>query len=161
MPWRYKICIAKCLYSDGDNLLNNLIKITAKDCKTSTFGWRASLKNWSLFKLPIIIPNQEITIVLLWLLPAHVTSSFSKISDFIWKEKEHFWKAGFVASSENNDLFLNKTGKCGLGPKKRSKLPSRKTMLFQAKTKQIALQNNRVFVSKTFNKYYLNNKYKY
>ena len=34
-------------------------------------------------------------------------------------------------------------------------------MLFQAKTKQIALQNNIVFVSKTFNKYYLNNKYKY
>ena len=121
MPWRYKICIAKCLYSDGDNLLNNLIKITAKDCKTSTSGWRASLKNWfkQLNSLWLSGPHQEITIVLLWLLPAHVTSSFSKISDFIWKEKEHFWKVGFAVSPENNDLFLNKTGKCGLGLKQK------------------------------------------
>ena len=80
---------------------------------------RVAQKHRCLNSLWLSGPHQEITIVLLWLLPAHVTSSFSKISDFIWKEKEHFWKVGFAVSPENNDLFLNKTGKCGLGLKQK------------------------------------------
>ena len=44
-PWRYRIYIAKCLNSYRDDLRKNLFKITAQECKTSTSGWRASLKN--------------------------------------------------------------------------------------------------------------------
>ena len=118
MPWRYKICIAKCLYPDGDNLLKKIWSKSRPKIAKLPLPVDARRSKTSLFKLPVIIPHQEIITVLLWLLPAHVTSSFSKISDFIWKEKEHFWKAGFAASLENNDLFLNKTDKCGLGLKK-------------------------------------------
>ena len=160
MPWRYKICIAKCLYSDGDNLLNNLIKITAKDCKTSTSGRRASLKNIVVLTPCYYPTSRDHKSPIMALARTYYVVVFQN-RRFYLERKRAFWIAGFAASPENNDLFLNKTGKCGLGLKKRSKLPSRKTMLFQAKTKQIALQNNRVFVSKTFNKYYLNNKYKY
>jgi len=42
---RYRICIAKCLNSYRDDLPKNLFKITAKVCKKSISGWRASLKN--------------------------------------------------------------------------------------------------------------------
>ena len=45
-PWRYRICIAKCLNSYRDNSPKHLFKITDQECKKSTFGWRAS-------KLPI------------------------------------------------------------------------------------------------------------
>ena len=44
-PWRYRIYIAKCLNSYRDDLPKNLFKITAQECKMSTSGWRASLKN--------------------------------------------------------------------------------------------------------------------
>lgn len=45
MPWRYKICIAKCLYSFRDDFPENLGKTTTQDCKKSTSGWRGSLQN--------------------------------------------------------------------------------------------------------------------
>ena len=45
MPWRQQICIAKCLYNGRDDLLKNLFKTTAQDCKKCTAGCCASLKN--------------------------------------------------------------------------------------------------------------------
>ena len=45
MPWRYQICIAKCFYFHRDDLTKHLFKITAQECKKSSSGWRASLKN--------------------------------------------------------------------------------------------------------------------
>ena len=45
MPWRYQICIARCLDSYRDDLHKNLFKITAREFKRSTSGSRASLKN--------------------------------------------------------------------------------------------------------------------
>ena len=44
-PWRDQICMAKCLYSYRDDLPKNFFKIAAQECKKSTSGWRASLKN--------------------------------------------------------------------------------------------------------------------
>ena len=36
IPWRYQICIAKCIYSYRDDLPQNLFKITAQEYKKST-----------------------------------------------------------------------------------------------------------------------------
>ena len=41
MPWRYQICIPKY----RDDLPANLVKITPQNCKNSTSGWCASIKN--------------------------------------------------------------------------------------------------------------------
>ena len=38
MPRGSPICIAKCLYCNGDDLLENLLKTTAQKCKKSPFG---------------------------------------------------------------------------------------------------------------------------
>ena len=43
--WRHQICIAKSLYYYRDDLPKRLFKITAQECKKTTSGWRASLKN--------------------------------------------------------------------------------------------------------------------
>ena len=45
MTWRYQICMTKSPYSYRDDLLKNLFKFTAEECKRSTSGWRSSLKN--------------------------------------------------------------------------------------------------------------------
>ena len=34
MPWRYQICVSKCLYSYRDDLPKNLFQITAEGCKS-------------------------------------------------------------------------------------------------------------------------------
>ena len=56
IPCRFQISIAKSLFSYRDNLPKNLFKIIAQECKKSTSGWRASLKNGRCF-LDII--NQQ------------------------------------------------------------------------------------------------------
>ena len=45
MPWRCQSCLTKCLYSYWDYLPEKFCKIASQDCKTSTSGWRAWLKN--------------------------------------------------------------------------------------------------------------------
>ena len=45
MTWHYQICTSKSVFSHRDNLPENLLKSTPQDCKTSTSGWRVSLKN--------------------------------------------------------------------------------------------------------------------
>ena len=46
MPKCYKIFIAKkCLYSQREDLPENLDINIAQECKRSTSGWRVSLKN--------------------------------------------------------------------------------------------------------------------
>ena len=45
MLWHHQICIAKSLYYYRDGLPKSLFKITAQECKKSTSGWHASLKN--------------------------------------------------------------------------------------------------------------------
>ena len=47
-PWRYQICISKCLYYYRDDLFKHLGKNTLKNEKKTTSGWRASLKLSSL-----------------------------------------------------------------------------------------------------------------
>ena len=45
MLWHHQSCIAKSLYYYRDGLPKSLFKITAQECKKSTSGWHASLKN--------------------------------------------------------------------------------------------------------------------
>ena len=45
-PWRYQICISKCLYYYRDELSKNWAKKPSKnENKKTTSGWRASIKN--------------------------------------------------------------------------------------------------------------------
>ena len=44
MPWRYQICIAKCLFPYRGDLPENFGKTTAQEYKTASSDWRASLK---------------------------------------------------------------------------------------------------------------------
>ena len=45
MPWRHQICMVKCLNSYREDLRKILFKIKAQVRKSSTSGWRGSLKN--------------------------------------------------------------------------------------------------------------------
>ena len=60
MPPHYQICIGKFLRPYNDDLPENLDKNTAQECKKSTSGLRASLKNafapWALARQPEVIP---------------------------------------------------------------------------------------------------------
>ena len=44
-PWRYQICISKCLNYYRDDLSEKIGKTIVQKWKKSTSGWRASLKN--------------------------------------------------------------------------------------------------------------------
>ena len=45
MPRHWQICIAKCLFSYKENLIESFNRTTAQWCKKSTSGWRPLLKN--------------------------------------------------------------------------------------------------------------------
>ena len=78
-------------------------------------------------------------------------SSFSKISDFIWKEKEHFWKAGFAASPENNDLFLNENSLVWTGAKKKKvKAPFYKNHVISGENKTNRVAEQQCFCLQNF-----------
>lgn len=41
MPWRFQICLAKCLFSYADDLAEDMGMFAAQECKTSSSCWRA------------------------------------------------------------------------------------------------------------------------
>ena len=41
MPWRYQICLARCLFSCADDLSEDMGMFAAQECKTSSSCWRA------------------------------------------------------------------------------------------------------------------------
>ena len=45
MPRHWQICIAKCLFSYKEDLIESFNRTTAQWCKKSTSGWRPLLKN--------------------------------------------------------------------------------------------------------------------
>ena len=88
MPWRYQICIAKCFYFHRDDLTKHLFKITAQECKKSTSGWPASLKNvaeysfsfWQLISR-LVSDNTcvNVTSCIVWL-PAQLAQLFNSLN---------------------------------------------------------------------------------
>ena len=41
MPWRFQICLARCLFSFADDLSEEMGMLAAQECKTSSSCWRA------------------------------------------------------------------------------------------------------------------------